>query len=50
MVTVFNMYEDAGDDRYFDSSLVFDADGSLGVGYCWGKNMTASSALVFTIP
>jgi len=29
LVTVFNCYEDAGDDRYFDSSPVFDADGTL---------------------
>ncbi|MDH5643241.1 MAG: carbon-nitrogen hydrolase family protein [Gemmatimonadota bacterium] len=29
MVTVFNLYEDGGDGRYFDSSPVFDADGTL---------------------
>ncbi len=29
LVTVFNMYEDAGDGRCFDSSPVFDADGRL---------------------
>jgi len=29
LVTVFNMYEDNGDGRYFDSSPVFEADGSL---------------------
>jgi N-carbamoylputrescine amidase len=29
MVTVFNMYESDGAGRYFDSSPVFDADGSL---------------------
>ncbi|RJP34612.1 MAG: carbon-nitrogen hydrolase family protein [Phycisphaerales bacterium] len=29
LVTVFNMYEDAGDGRRFDSSPVFDADGRL---------------------
>lgn len=29
LVTIFNQYEDAGDGRYFDSSPVFDADGSL---------------------
>ncbi len=29
LVTVFNMYEDGGDGRHFDSSPVFDADGSL---------------------
>ena len=29
LVTVFNMYEDGGDGRRFDSSPVFDADGSL---------------------
>jgi N-carbamoylputrescine amidase len=28
-VTVFNLYEAAGDGRYYDSSPVFDADGSL---------------------
>ena len=43
LVTVFNMYEDAGDGRYFDSSPVFDAEGSLGVGYLPGpRTMTAS--------
>ncbi|MBI4501198.1 MAG: carbon-nitrogen hydrolase family protein [Gemmatimonadetes bacterium] len=29
LVTVFNMYESDGDGRFFDSSPVFDADGSL---------------------
>ena len=29
LVTVFNMYESDGENRYFDSSPVFDADGSL---------------------
>ena len=29
LVTVFNMYEDAGSGRYFDSSPVFDGDGTL---------------------
>lgn len=29
LVTVFNLYEDAGDGRFYDSSPVFDADGAL---------------------
>ncbi len=29
LVTVFNLYETAGDGRFYDSSPVFDADGSL---------------------
>lgn len=29
LVTVFNMYEAGGDNRFFDSSPVFDADGTL---------------------
>lgn len=29
MVVVFNLYEDGGDGRYFDSSPVIDADGTL---------------------
>lgn len=29
LVTVFNLYEDAGDGRFYDSSPVVDADGSL---------------------